>query len=123
MPDLHNALPALLQGFTDAMRKEAERLAEDCAIVTLDLADGRLDAEVMLDDKPVHVVWSLESGQWEAESDSQDDGLHKLASCLALIGLQRNVPVQAQQGPVLEETFQMLIERKLERQLRPKEEA
>lgn len=123
MPDLHHALPALLQGFSDAMRREAERLAEDCAIVTLDLADGRLDAEVMLDDKPVHVVWSMESSQWESETDAQDDGLHQLASCLALVGLQRNSTVQAQQSPMVEETFQMQVERKLERQLRSEEEA
>ncbi len=123
MPDLHQALPALLQGYTEALRNEAERLAEDSAIVTLDLVDRRLDAEVMLDDKPVHVVWSMESGQWESESDTEDSGLHDLASCIALIGLRRDIPVQAQQGPMVKETFQMMLERQLERQLRPEEEA
>ncbi|MBL9144676.1 MAG: DEAD/DEAH box helicase [Verrucomicrobiaceae bacterium] len=123
MPDLHHALPALLQGYKDALRNEAERLAEDSAIVTLDLVDQRLDAEVMLDDKPVHVIWSMDSGQWESESDAEDPGLHDLASCIALIGLRRDIPVQSQQEPVVKETFQMMLERLLERQLRPEEEA
>ena len=123
MPDLHHALPALLQGYKEALRNEAERLAEDSAIVTLDLVDQRLDAEVMLDDKPVHVVWSMDSGQWDSESDTEDPGLHDLASCIALVGLRRDIPVQSHQEPVLKETFQMMLERLLERQLRTEEEA
>jgi len=105
------------------MRIEAERLADDSAIVTLDLVDGRLDAEVMLDDNPVHVVWSMENGRWESESDNEDPDLHALASCIALIGLRRDIPDQSQQAPVIKETFQMMLERLLERQLRTEEEA
>lgn len=123
MPDLHHALPALLQGFSDAMRAEAERLADDCAIITLDLVDGRLDAEIMLDDSPVHVVWSMENGQWESDADTEDKGLHQLASCIALIGVKRDLMPQAKQEAEIKETFQMTLERLLERQLRAEEEA
>jgi len=122
MPDLHTAAPALLQGYTEALRKEAERLAEDSAIITLDLADTRLDAEVMLDDQPVHVVWELEDSQWRADTDSEDAGLASLAACIALTGLLRDIPVKAQEQPVLKETFQMVLERLLGRQLTPGEE-
>ena len=122
MPDLHTAAPALLQGYSEALRNEAQRLAEDSAIVTLDLADTRLDAEVMLDDQPVHVVWELEDSQWRADTDSEDAGLADLAACIALVGLLKDVPVKAHEQPVLKETFQMVLERLLGRQLTPGEE-
>jgi hypothetical protein len=122
MPDLHTAAPALLQGYSEALRNEAQRLAEDSAIITLDLADTRLDAEVMLDDQPVHVVWELEDSQWRADTDSEDAGLADLAACIALVGLLKDVPVKAHEQPVLKETFQMVLERLLGRQLTAGEE-
>jgi hypothetical protein len=75
MADLTTALPALLQGFDDKLRAEAERLAEDGAVVTADLDDGMLEVELVLDSTPVHVRWSMESGHWQATSDVEDANL------------------------------------------------
>lgn len=119
------AVPALLQTFDDAMRREAEQLQKDGAVITLDLVDNQLDAEVMLDDKPVHVRWKLGEDGWESESDVEDNGLHDLAACTALFSFaaQDAKPVEnTMVSPMVTETFQMKLERVLERQLKPEEE-
>ena len=123
MPDLHNALPVLLQSFAEPLRREAERLADDSAIITLDFQDGRLDSEVMLDDKPVHVCWQMKQGRWQADTDADEPALGDLASCLALVGMKRDVPGThvAVEEPV-KETFQMVVEKAIGRQLAPAEE-
>ncbi len=105
------------------MRNEAERLAADGAVVTLDLTENQLDAEVVLDDRPVHVVWKLTETGWIAESDCEDNGLHELAACMALISYQGNHEQAPELQPMLQETFQMQLERILQRELRPEEEA
>ena len=124
MPDLHIALPVLLQSFAEPLRREAERLAEDGAIITLDLQDNRLDAEVMLDDKPVHVCWQMKQGRWQGDHDADEHTLGDLACCLALVGVKRDIPEtgSATQEPV-KETFQLAVERILGRQLLPGEES
>ena len=122
MPDLHIALPVLLQSFAEPLRREAERLAEDSAIITLDLQDNRLDAEVMLDDKPVHVCWQMKQGRWQADTDADEPTLGDLASCLALVGVKRDIPSGNADEEPIKETFQLVVERLLGRQLQPSEE-
>ncbi len=123
MADLHQAVPALLQSFDDAMRREAEQLQKDGAVITLDLAGDQLDAEVVLDDKPVHVRWILGAEGWESESDVEDDGLHNLAACTALYSFSAQDLRPAAVTAAIPETFQVKLERLLERQLKPEEEA
>jgi hypothetical protein len=123
MADIFTALPALIAAYPEPLRNEAERLVEDQAVVTLDLDDGALDAEVILDDKPVHTRWSKQEEGWISESDAEDD-LHDLACLMALISLRRDHeahPVQSEaEAPVL--SFQAMIERELGRKLEPTEE-
>ena len=123
MPDLHNALTVLLQSFAEPLRREAERLAEDSAIITLDLQDSRLDAEVMLDDKPVHVCWQMKQGRWTPDTDADDPTLGDLAACLALVGVKRDSPGVAEVEEPIKETFQLIVERIIGRQLAPGEES
>lgn len=123
MPDLHQALPVLLQSFAEPLRREAERLAEDSAIITLDLQDNRLDAEVMLDDKPVHVCWQIKAGRWTPDTDADEPTLGDLAACLALVGVKRDIPDALAADEPVKETFQLVVERALGRQLQPSEES
>lgn len=123
MADIFTALPALLAAYPEALRNEAERLVEDHAVVTLDLENGALDAELILDDKAVHTRWSKQPEGWVSESDAEDD-LHDLACCMSLISLKRDHeahPVQSEaEAPV--ESFQQSIERELGRKLEAAEE-
>ena len=116
MPDLHIALPVLLQSFAEPLRREAERLADDSAIITLDLQDNRLDAEVMLDDKPVHVCWQMKQGRWTPDTDADEPALGDLAACLALVGVKRDIPDATAPEEPIKETFQLVVERVLGRQ-------
>ncbi|SKA94178.1 Helicase conserved C-terminal domain-containing protein [Prosthecobacter debontii] len=126
MPDFATSLPALLQSFDARIRQEAERLADDDAIRGLDIVEDEVLAEVVLDDRRVNVRWALEDGQWQGESDCDEAPLHDLALCAALIASQRRFARQAPAAgaPSLppEETFQIMLERRLARQLTPEEE-
>ena len=127
MPDLILALPALFQNFDPRMRQEAERLADDDAIRSVDIFDDEALAEVRLDDRSVNVRWALENGAWEGESDCDDDdeALHSLALCAALVAFQRRAARQQPGKPPEEppeESFQTVIERRVARQLTPEEE-
>ncbi|MCW0219150.1 MAG: DEAD/DEAH box helicase [Prosthecobacter sp.] len=126
MPDFATSLPSLLQSFEPRLRQEAERLADDDAIRGLDIVEDEVLAEVVLDDRHVNVRWYLEDDQWLSESDCDDEPLHKLALCAALVAAQRRFARQTQPGnaPSLppEETFQIMLERRLARQLTPEEE-
>jgi hypothetical protein len=126
MADLTTALPALLQGFDDKLRAEAERLAEDGAVVTADLDDGMLEVELVLDSTPVHVRWSMESGHWQATSDVEDKDLQDLSACLALVGLKRlqtsdDQAAETAQQPL--ESLQTMLERLHARRLSAEEES
>jgi superfamily II DNA or RNA helicase len=124
MADLITALPALLQNFSDPLRAEAERLAEDLAVITLDLTEEGLDAEVLLDSTTAHVRWSLTEGKWEPATDLEDENLVPLACCLALIGLKRMSTTHDSAAVSLPiETMQIVLERKHARKLSPEEES
>ncbi|MBL9117754.1 MAG: DEAD/DEAH box helicase [Verrucomicrobiaceae bacterium] len=125
MADLTTALPALLQGYDVKLRDEAERLAEDGAVVTVDMDDAALEAEVVLDTTPVHVRWSLADGHWSAETDVEDKELHDLAACMALVGLKRiSASDQKDEAAVSMpvESLQTMLERLHARKLSPEEE-
>lgn len=124
MADLTTALPALFQGFDDALRREAERLAEDGAVITLDLDESGLDSEVALDSSTAHVRWEMSDGRWQGRADVDDPGLEPLACCLALVGLKRlSAEEDAAAVSLPVETFQTLLERLHARRLTPEEEA
>ena len=75
MPELKNAIPALLQTFDPKLRFEAERLVEDGAVVNLDEIDGQVDADVMLDDKATHTRWTLgPEGAWTRVAPTDQHG-------------------------------------------------
>lgn len=126
MPDFATSLPGLLQSFDPRLRQEAERLADDDAIRGLDIVEDEVLAEVVLDDRRVNVRWFLEEETWAGESDCDEEPLHKLALCAALVASQRRFARQAPNStaPSLppEETFQLSLERRLARQLTPEEE-
>ncbi|MES2507605.1 MAG: DEAD/DEAH box helicase [Verrucomicrobiota bacterium] len=126
MPDFATSLPGLLQSFDPRLRQEAERLADDDAIRGLDIVEDEVLAEVILDDRRVNVRWALEADAWISESDCDEEPLHLLALCAALVAAQRRFARQAPNStaPSLppEETFQLMLERRLARQLTPEEE-
>lgn len=126
MPDFATALPALLQSFDARLRQEAERLADDDAIRGLDMVEDEVLAEVVLDDRRVNVRWGGDEGTWEGQSDCDEKPLHRLALCAVLIAGQRRLARQTPNGAVPslppEETFQLMLERRLTRQLTPEEE-
>lgn len=124
MADLTTALPALLQSFDDALRREAERLAEDGAVVTLDLDEEGLDSEVVLDSTTAHVRWEMLDGRWQGRAQVDDPSLEQLACCLALIGLKRlSAEEDAAAVSLPVENFQSTLERLHARKLTPEEEA
>jgi len=126
MPDFATSLPSLLQPFDPRLRQEAERLADDDAIRGLDIVEDEVLAEVVLDDRRVNTRWFLEDDVWHSESDCDEEPLHLLALCAALVAAQRRLARQTQPtgAPSLppEETFQITLERRLARQLTPEEE-
>lgn len=122
MPELKNAIPALLQAFDAKLRFEAERLVEDGAVVNLDEVDGQVDADVMLDDKATHARWTLGPEGWEGESDAEAD-LHDLVLCATLVSVQKNSSLRFPKPDLPVEPFQITIEKSLGRQLLPEEHA
>lgn len=126
MPDFATTLPSLLQSFDSRLRQEAERLADDDAIRGLDIVEDEVLAEVVLDEIRVNARWFLEDDAWAGESDCDEEPLHKLALCATLVAAQRRFARQAPNStaPSLppEETFQLMLERRLARQLTPEEE-
>ena len=124
MADLTTALPALLQGFDDALRREAERLAEDGAVVTLDLDEEGLESEIVLDSSTAHVRWEMVDGRWQGRAKVDDPEHEQLACCLALIGLKRLSTAEDEAAVSLPvETFQTVLERLHARRLTPEEDA
>ncbi len=126
MADITTALPALLQGYDEHLRAEAERLAEDLAVVTLDVDEGGLEAEIVLDSIPAHVRWEMKDGRWQGTADVREPGLQALACCLALVGLRRisvSTEVDAAAVSLPVETLQAMLERLHARQMAPEEEA
>jgi superfamily II DNA or RNA helicase len=127
MPDFATSLPTLLQSFDSRLRQEAERLADDDAIRGLDIVEDEVLAEVVLDDRRVNVRWALENEIWQGESDCDEAALNQLALCATLIAAQRRFARQAPGSGTIpslppEETFQLMLERRLARQLTPEEE-
>lgn len=120
MPELKNAIPALLQTFDSKLRFEAERLVEDGAVVNLDEVDGQVDADVMLDDKATHARWTLGPDGWEGESDA-DAELHDLVLCATLVAVHNNSTLRFPKPDVPVESFLVTIEKSLGRQLLPEE--
>jgi len=120
MPELKNAIPALLQTFDPKLRFEAERLVEDGAVVNLDEVEGQVDADVMLDEKATHARWTLGPDGWEGESDAEAD-LHDLVLCATLIAVQKNSTLRFPKPDLPAEPFLITIEKNLGRQLLPDE--
>ncbi len=126
MLDLLASLPALLQNYDLRLRQEAERLVDDDAVRGLDSYADETLAEVRLDEARVNIRWGFEDGKWGGESDAEEP-LNSLALCTALIALQRRMArlAESAQKPdePAEETLQVILERRLARQLTPDEEA
>lgn len=121
MSEITPAIPGLLQQFEARLRHEAERLAEDGAVVNLDSAEGQVDADVMMDEKAVHARWRLGEGGWSGLTDCDErakdaDELHELALCAVLVALQK----QSFHADLFAESaapLQLTVERKLGRGL------
>lgn len=125
MPDFSASIPALLLDFDPRMRQEAERLADDDAIRAIDIFDDEALAEVGLDERRVNTRWAYENEVWQGESDCDEEPLHLLALCAALIAIKRKLarqPLASKADEVPEEAFQSVIERRLARQLTMDEE-
>lgn len=125
MSALLSQLPNLLAAFLPRIRQEAERLVDDDSVRGLDIVDDEALAEVRLDDVKVNTRWALEEGQWRGDTDTEDDTLHQLSLCTALIAIQRRAAREPQllQAEAPEEAFQSIVERRLARQLTADEEA
>ncbi len=124
MPELTTAIPGLLQSFDIKLRREAEQLVEDGAVVNVDPMERQTDADVMLDKNAVHVRWELGPAGWESDSDTEDRELHDLAACSVLIALQKDAEqmLLMPKAVIQQERLQVTLERKLERRLTPEEE-
>lgn len=125
MTDLLPHLPSLLAAFQPRIRQEAERLVDDDSVRGLDIVADEALAEVRLDDVKVNTRWALEDGQWRGDTDTEDDTLHQLSLCTVLIAIQRRAAREpaVMKEEVLEEAFQVVVERRLARQLTADEEA
>lgn len=125
MIDLLPHLPTLLAAFDPRLRQEAERLVDDDSVRGLDIVEGEALAEVRLDDVKVNTRWALEDGEWRGDTDTEDATMHQLSLCTVLIAIQRKAarqPKVMQEEPP-EEAFQVIVERRLARQLTADEEA
>jgi hypothetical protein len=125
MTDFLTQLPSLLAAFKPLTRQEAERLVDDDSVRGLDIVEDEALAEVRLDDVKVNTRWALEDGQWRGDTDTEDDTLHQLSLCTVLIAIQRRAAREPalMKEEVLEEAFQVVVERRLARQLTTDEEA
>jgi superfamily II DNA or RNA helicase len=125
MTDLLTHLPSLLAAFKPLIRQEAERLVDDDSVRGLDIVEDEVLAEVRLDDVKVNTRWALEEGQWRGDTDTEDATLHQLSLCAVLVAVQRRAAREpaAMKEEVLEEAFQVVVERRLARQLTADEEA
>jgi len=125
MSDLISQLPSLLAAFETRIRKEAEQLIADDAVRGLDIVEDEALAEVRLDDSSVNTRWALEEGEWRGDTDSEDTTLHQLALCTALLAIQRRSEREPTtvHAEIIEDPFQVIVERRLARQLNPEEEA
>lgn len=125
MTDLISQLPTLLAAFESRILKEAEQLVADDAVRGLDIVEDEALAEVRMDDSSVNTRWAFEEGQWRGDTDSEDTVLHQLALCTALLAIQRRAAREPTtiHTEILEEPFQVVVERRLARQLTADEEA
>ncbi|MCB1226329.1 MAG: DEAD/DEAH box helicase [Verrucomicrobiales bacterium] len=121
MPDLLTAIPGLLQAYPPELRREAERLAEDGAVVTLDGLPEEAQSELRLDDTTVSAEWRLIESRWQGETDAPEE-LRDLALCLVLVAAARSEESPASESPEREEDqFEVWLEGRLRRQLREAE--
>jgi hypothetical protein len=117
MPDLATATPGLLQLFTPELRREAVRLVEDDAVISLDIDENEVVAEVGLDDRSVGVRWLRSEAGWKGQSDA-GEALNELVLCVVLVAVARRseAPTEADLD-LEEEDFQAWLERDLGRGL------
>ena len=117
MPDFAIAIPGLMQLFTPEIRHEAERLADDDAVLSLDVDEQEAVAEVALDDRTVGVRWVKREDGWRGQSDAGPE-LEPLVLCAVLVVANRraSAPTEADLEAE-EEDFVEWLERQLGRRL------
>lgn len=117
MPDLATAIPGLMQLFTPETRREAERLVDDDAVMSLDLDEFEAVAEVALDDTTVGARWVKMDEGWRGQTDAAE--LVKelvLCSVLVAVGRRAVAPTEAD-IEAEEEDFVEWLERHLSRKV------
>jgi hypothetical protein len=122
MPEITPAIPGLLQQFDAKMRQEADQLVADGAVVNLDPADSQVDADVMMDEKAVHVRWVHGADGWSGftdydETSGDSEELHDLALCSVLVALHKSHFQADPFSKAATEPFQITVEKKLGRAL------
>lgn len=117
MPDFATAIPGLMQLFAPETRREAERLVDDDAVLSLDVDSSEAVAEVALDDRTVGARWLLTEQGWRGQSDAGEE-LQPLVLCALLVAANRRAeaPTEADLDAE-EEDFQALLEQQLGRRL------
>ncbi len=117
MPDFATAIPGLMQLFAPEIRREAERLVDDDAVLSLDIDANEAVAEVALDDRTVGSRWLLTDEGWRGQTDAGED-LQPLVLCALLVaaGRRHEAPSDADLEAE-EEDFQAELERGLGRRL------
>jgi hypothetical protein len=86
MPDLATAIPGLMQLFTPETRREAERLVDDDAVMSLDLDEFEAVAEVALDDTTVGARWVKMDEGWRGQTDAAEL-VKELVLCSVLVAV------------------------------------
>jgi superfamily II DNA or RNA helicase len=104
------------------MRQEAEQLVADGAVVNLDPTDGQVDADVMMDEKAVHVRWVHGADGWSGftdydETSGDSEEMHDLGLCSVLVALHKSHFQADPFSKVAAEPFQITVEKKLGRAL------
>lgn len=117
MPDFATAIPGLMQMFAPEVRREAERLVDDDAVLSLDVDPKEAVAEVALDDRTVGARWLLTDEGWRGQTDAGEE-LQPLVLCALLVaaGRRHEAPTDADLDAE-EEDFQAELERSLGRRL------
>ncbi len=117
MPDFATAIPGLMQLFTPEIRREAERLVDDDAVMSLDMDPEEAVAEVALDERTVGARWALTEAGWRGQTDAEEE-LQPLVLCAVLVaaGRRYETPTAADLDAE-EEDFQVWLEHRLGRRV------
>ncbi len=106
-----------MQMFAPEIRREAERLVDDDAVLSLDIDAKEAVAEVALDDRTVGARWLLTEQGWRGQTDAGGE-LQPLVLCALLVaaGRRNEAPTDADLEAE-EEDLQVWLEQQLGRRL------